>query len=167
MSVDDRLVKNLTEEVGVEHAELLGVISAGRIGRYAAAVDDSNPLYRDAEYARSLGYAHVVAPPNLIVAVINWTSGAAYDRLREDGTEADSHLPGVPASGVRVMGGGEEIEFVAPIVAGTEVSRTTVLLDINQRESKTGPLVVARYQDHYTDSSGAALVNSVRTVILR
>ena len=68
--------------------------------------------------------------------MINWSEGAPYDRLREDGTEADTHLPGVPAKGVRVMGGGEEMHFTRPVVAGTVVTRRTVLLDVNERETR-------------------------------
>jgi acyl dehydratase len=131
MALDDSVRAGLEAELGVEHVEDLGEISALLIRRYAAAVGDLNPLYTDAEYARSRGYADIVAPPNFIAAVINWSPGAAYDRLREDGTEAESHLPGVPAKGVRVMGGGEEMSFEAPLVAGTVVARTTTLVEVS------------------------------------
>jgi acyl dehydratase len=167
VAVDDALLEGLEREIGVEHQETLGLITAYRIAQYAAAVGEDNPLYLDPEYARSRGHADVVAPPNFAAAVITWSAGAPYDRLRDDGTEVDSHLPGVPASGVRVMGGGEEIEFVKPVVAGTELSRTTVLIDVLRREGKSGEMVLAHYSDSYRDQSGAVLVNSLRTVILR
>jgi acyl dehydratase len=167
MAADEQLLARLRDEIGVEHAEELGEVSAVLIKRYAAAVGDSNPLYTDREYARARGYADVVAPPNFIAAVINWSPGAPYDRLREDGTEADGHLPGVPTKGVRVMGGGEEMTFVAPVVAGTVVSRTTSLLDVEQRESSQGSMLVARYRDAYRDAAGSPLLDTIRTVLLR
>jgi len=89
VAVDDALRASLDEEVGVEHVELLGEISATLTRRYAAAVGERDPLYHDAQYARSLGYANVVAPLNFLPGVICWSEGAPYDRLREDGTEAD------------------------------------------------------------------------------
>jgi acyl dehydratase len=167
MAVDDAVRTALEREVGVEHEELLGEISATLTRRYAAAVGDSDPLYHDAAYAKSLGYANVVAPANFLPGVICWSEGAPYDRLREDGTEADTHLPGVPAKGVRVMGGGEEMHFTRPVVAGTVVSRRTVLLDVTPRDTKQGLMLVARYQDEYVDERGQELLRSVRTVLLR
>jgi acyl dehydratase len=167
MALDESVRAGLEAELGVEHVEELGEISALVIRRYAAAVGDTNPLYTDAEYARAQGYADIVAPPNFIAAVINWSPGAPYDRLREDGTEADSHLPGVPAKGVRVMGGGEEMSFEAPVVAGTVVARTTTLVEVSDRDSSQGPMLVARYRDVYRDAAGGQLLHSVRTVLLR
>ena len=167
MAVDKALLTALREQVGVAHAEELGAVTAAATRRYAAAVGDSNPLYTDAGYARSLGYADVLAPPNFLAAVIDWTPGAPYEDLREDGTAAGTHLPGVPASGVRIMGGGEEMTFERPVVAGTVVRRTTVLTEVTRRESSSGPMLVARYQDLYTDDDGAVLLRTVRTVLLR
>ena len=168
MAIDEALIEALEAERGVEHVEELGEISAVLIRRYAAAIGDTNPLYSDSLYARAQGHADVVAPPNFIAAVINWGPGAPYERLREDGTEADTHLPGVPAQGVRVMGGGEEMTFRRPVVAGTVVVRSTELLDVTQRDSSQGPMLVVRYRDDYRDrEDGSALLESVRTVLLR
>lgn len=167
MAVDGALLSALAAEIGVEHVESLGEISATAVSRYAAAIGDPNPLYSDPEYARSRGHADVVAPPNFVAAVINWTAGAPYQRLREDGTEADTHLPGVPAQGVRVMGGGEEMTFHQPVVAGMALTRTTALGEISERESSQGPMLVARYRDVYRDGAGSLLLESVRTVLLR
>jgi acyl dehydratase len=167
MAIDAALTAALESEQGVAHVEELGEISASLIRRYAAAVGEENPLYSDAEHARAKGYTDILAPPNLLAAVINWGPGAGYERLREDGTEADTHLPGVPASGVRVMGGGEEMTFKLPVVAGTVVTRSTVLLDVSERESRQGPMLVVRYRDHYSDADGQSLLETVRTVLLR
>jgi acyl dehydratase len=167
MAVDGSVLAGLQQEVGVAHNEDLGEISAILVKRFAAAVGDPNPLYNDSDHARACGYADVIAPPNFLTAVINWNPGAPYDQLREDGTEADTHLPGVPAQGVRIMGGGEEMTFLEPVVAGTVVMRTTVLLDVTERESSQGPMLIARYQDTYTDQSDVRLLESVRTVLLR
>jgi acyl dehydratase len=65
------------------------------------------------------------------------------------------------------MGGGEEMTFEQPVVAGTVVRRTTVLTEVTRRESSSGPMLVARYQDLYTDDDGAVLLRTVRTVLLR
>ena len=71
------------------------------------------------------------------------------------------------SSGVRVMGGGEEMTFARPVLAGTRVSRVTVLDDIGERSSNSGPMLVLRYRDRYRDGDGDLLLESVRTVLLR
>jgi acyl dehydratase len=167
MAIDKELMEALKAERGVEHVEELGEISAVLIRRYAAAIGETHPLHSDSAYAREHGFADVVAPPNFIAAVINWGPGAPYEALREDGTEADTHLPGVPAKGVRVMGGGEEMTFTRPVVAGTFVTRATTLADISERESSQGPMLVVRYNDHYRNAAGESLLETVRTVLLR
>jgi acyl dehydratase len=167
MPVDASLLGRLEQELGVAHVEELGEVSPILTKRYAAAVGDRNPLYLDEAAAAAAGYANVIAPPNFIAAVITWSPGAPYDGLREDGTEADTHLPGVPAQGVRVMGGGEEMTFEKPVVAGTVLTRATELIDVSLRESSKGAMIVARYQDLYTDGNGDALLRTVRTVLLR
>lgn len=167
MPVDAQLLERLEQELGVAHVEHLGEVSPILTKRYAAAVGDRNPLYLDEAVAAAAGYPNVIAPPNFIAAVITWTPGAPYDGLREDGTEADTHLPGVPAHGVRVMGGGEEMTFEKPVVAGTVLTRATELIEVSMRESSKGAMIVARYRDLYTDESGEALLRTVRTVLLR
>jgi acyl dehydratase len=167
MAIDEALIEALEAERGVEHVEELGEISAVLIRRYAAAIGETSPLYSDSAYARAQGHADIVAPPNFIAAVINWGPGAPYERLREDGTEADTHLPGVPAKGVRVMGGGEEMTFKRPVIDGTVVTRTTTLADVSERESSQGPMLVVRYSDRYRDAAGESLLETVRTVLLR
>jgi acyl dehydratase len=167
MPVDATLLGRLEQELGVSHREDLGEVSPILTKRYAAAVGDRNPLYLDEAAAATAGYPNVIAPPNFIAAVITWSPGAPYDGLREDGTEADTHLPGVPAQGVRVMGGGEEMTFEKPVVAGTRLTRTTELIEVSMRESSKGAMIVARYQDRYSDSEDDTLMRTIRTVLLR
>jgi acyl dehydratase len=65
------------------------------------------------------------------------------------------------------MGGGEEMTFMSPVVAGTVVTRATVLSDITERESSQGPMLIVRYADRYRDGAGRSLMETVRTVLLR
>ena len=50
-----RCARALNDEVGVEHVELLGEVSATLTRRYAAAVGERDPLYHDAAYAQEPG----------------------------------------------------------------------------------------------------------------
>ena len=56
--IDLSLVGTLSEPFEVE-------IEKSEIRKFAEAIGDTNPLYRDEAYARSKGYASLLAPPYL------------------------------------------------------------------------------------------------------
>jgi acyl dehydratase len=167
VAVDASLAQSLRAQIGVTTTEKLGRLTETLIRRYARAVGDDNPLYHDEQYARSVGMPGLVAPPNLIPSVVCWTEGADYDGLRTDGTEAEERLPGVPASGVRIMGGGEEMEFHAPACAGMELELETALTEVEETATRSGPMLVLRYRNHYTDQDGNPIITTYRAVLLR
>ena len=45
-------------------------VERGAIRRFAEAIGDDNPLWRDAEFARSQGYPDVIAPPSFPVSFV-------------------------------------------------------------------------------------------------
>ena len=97
----------------------------------------TDPIHFDAEAARSAGYADVVAPPNLLAAVVEWGIGTPEADLQPDGTPNDSDTPlGDPDLGLRVMGAGEEMELVNPVVGGTELLLESTLT--RSRRSRPG-----------------------------
>ncbi len=167
MVIDTELAKSIRTRIGVAERHTLGLIDAVLIRRYARAIGDDNPLYNDSAYARSRGFADIVAPPNLIVSVVGWGSGPPTSALRLDGTEAGGHLPGVPEHGIRVMGGGEELVFYRPVVAGATVVVAEQLQSVDEKATRQGTMLVLRYDNEYTDDGGLALVRARRTMLLR
>lgn len=167
MAVDAALARELRSHIGDTTREDLGPLTDSLIRRYARAIGDDNPLYHDIEHARSAGLPGLLAPPNLIPSIVSWHEGAGYGDLRADGTESGTHLPGVPNSGVRVMGGGEEMEFHGPACSGTTVLLATSLVDVTERHSRGGPMLVLRYRNSYTDADGDPILTTHRTVLLR
>jgi acyl dehydratase len=167
MLIDEVLLESIRTQVGAVTTRQLGVLTDVVVRRYARAIGETNPLYLDADYARSQGYADVVAPPNLVTAVSVWDEGDANGDLRNDGTPAEIHLHGLPTSGVRVMGGGEDMEFHEPITAGTRLVERSTLVDAELRQGRSGPLIVVRYRDDYTDDKGKFFVTTTRKVLVR
>ncbi|MFC4048074.1 MaoC family dehydratase N-terminal domain-containing protein [Actinomadura syzygii] len=167
MPVDETLLDSIRTNAGSETVHSLGPVTALTIRRYARAIGESNPLYLDTEFARARGYAEIVAPPNLVTAITCWDEGPAAEGLREDGTPLVMQLEGLPTSGVRVMGGGEDMEFHAPITAGTTVVERSTMLDAELRQGRTGPFIVVRYRHEFVDGDGVLLVTSTRKVLVR
>src|SRR3546814_18785136 len=76
----------MESRLGQRSQHYLGVVDALLIRRYAVAIDDPNPVYHDADAARAAGYEDIVAPPNLLSAIVAWGAGAFDPALRSAGT---------------------------------------------------------------------------------
>jgi acyl dehydratase len=167
MAVSEAALLELQRAVGAHRTDVLGEVTALMISRYARAVGDSDPLYVDAAFARAHGHTDVIAPPNLVTGVVGWGDGGPEDRLREDGTEIGEHLPGIPDSGFRLMGGGEQMSFHRDVVAGTTVHQQITLENVQRKQARTGTMAVLTYRIEFRDSAGSPLITSVRTVLAR
>ena len=76
-------------------------------------------------------------------------------------------LRDVSASGVRVMGGGEDMEFRLPAIAGNQITMESRLDAVELRESSSGPMVILTYQNTYLNEEDQVLLTTTRTVLLR
>lgn len=166
MAVDQALLETIRTRIGSERTHQLGEVSGVLIRRYARAIGESDPIHFDTAHARRQGYADVVAPPNLVTAVSVWDEGPPAGDLRADGTPADA-LEDLPTEGVRVMGGGEDMEFHRPITAGTVIEERSMMTDVELREGRSGPVIVITYRHEFSDPDGRLLVTTTRKLLLR
>jgi acyl dehydratase len=143
----------------------LGTLDAVTIGRYAMTIGAEDPRHYDPDAARSAGHPDVVAPPNLLSAMVEWGLGTPEEKLGRDGTPHDGEVP--LGHGLRVMGAGEELELVNPVVAGTEVVLETTLEAVTPKEARSGPCVFVTTVNTFRSSEGAVLNRNRRTVVLR
>ena len=125
-----------------------------------------DPSHYDREAAWSAGHADVVAPPNLLAAIVEWGVGTPESRLQADGTPVDGEMP-LGDLGLRVMGAGEEMELVNPVVAGTEVVLETTLESVTPKQTRSGPCVFVTTTHTFMSADGAVLNRNRRTVVLR
>ncbi len=127
------------------------------IRRFADAVGDMNPLYRDAEYAGKSRYGSIIAPPGFISSVWFWESPS------EKGTEAPgTESPGLfglidalARAGYRsTLDSGIDYEFFQPVRAGDTIKSTSVIKDIKERKSEDGNMVFLVTDTTYTNQNG-------------
>ena len=142
----------------------LGTLDAVTIGRYAMTIGATDRSHYDAAAARSAGYADVVAPPNLLAAMVEWGVGTPETELGSDGTPGDGEIP--LGDGLRVMGAGEEMELVNPAVAGTEIVLETTLESITPKQARAGTCVFVTTLNTFMSADGAVLNRNRRTVVL-
>lgn len=163
----NRAKSHLEEHIGETTSRELGTIDRRFIRRYARALDDRNPLYDNVDAARAAGYDDVIAPPNMLLAVIDWGPGRWEDELNRDGTADDVGWLGEATRGLRVMGGGEQTFWARPVVAGTTVTMTETVDGVEAKDGASGPFLLVRFRLQFADDEGQPLCESHRTTILR
>jgi len=128
-------------EVGREH-----------IRRFADAIDDPHPAYRDPAAARALGHPDVIAPPTFLT-VLDF-------RFAADGPVAD---PALGLDYAMVVHGEQSFELHRPVVAGdvlTSVQRVDDIRDVGRNELISTVIEV-------TDAGGAAVATLRGTIVSR
>jgi acyl dehydratase len=147
----------------------LGTVDAQTIGRYALTIGATDPCHYDRAAARSAGYPDVVAPPNMLAAIVEWGIGSPESQLQTDGTPQDGgETPlGDGDLALRVMGAGEEMELVNPVIAGTELVLETTLEAVTPKQTRSGTCVFVTTLHTFISADGAVLNRNRRTVALR
>ncbi len=125
-------------------------VEKGAIRAFASAIGDDNPLCFDEAYAKSQGYASLVAPPTFA------------QTLRIPFTDLN-----VNVDKSRTLQGEQEYIYERPIVAGDVLRCVSELVDIKERQGKKGPMISFVYEIRGEDLKGNFVFLSRTTVICR
>ena len=93
-------------------------VSRVKIGEFADAIGDPNPLYRDRTAAQAAGYADVIAPPTFAIVI----SMASTSHVLSD--------PGLNLNYAMVVHGEQRFEYDRPLMAGDVVTAQATISDI-------------------------------------
>jgi len=126
-----------------------------------------NPLYFDEEYARRSAYGGLIAPPNLLTAIIGWEAGPPEAQLSPDGLAAASEFKLPLRGGSRTMGAGQELEFLVPVRPGDSFTRVSKIVDIAERQGRSGRFVLVTSEQRYINQRGEVAVVCRATTIVR
>ena len=135
----------------------------GAVRRYAEAVGNDNPLYRDEEYAAASRYGRIIATPGFFgwpVKPVRATTG--HPDIVLDLQEALAR-EGFP----RILDGGIEYDFYLPVRAGDILVSSVTIQDIAEKEGKSGRMVVCRFETKYLNQNGDLVAKSQQTFIAR
>ena len=145
----------ITEEMrsmlGVEVGPQVYEIEKGMIRKFAEAIDDPNPLWQDEAYAKKARYGSIVCPPTFLMAL----------ELTEQVLWAKSVK--CPLKGF--LNGGNEFEYYQPIKLGDIISVTGKLVDPQEKEGKTGKIVIMLTEQTYTNQRGEVVAKGRSTFI--
>jgi acyl dehydratase len=156
----------LTECVSKQGPEITFTVEQRDIERFAIASGDPDPIYFEERAARAAGLPGVVSPPLLMASIWEWGSGVRLDQLRPDGTGVprDGWLP---LDGLRLVGGGQALEFHAPASPGSEVVVRPTLEAVELKQGRSGPLVIVVVRSDFSSAAGQLLVSCRDTWIGR
>lgn len=135
-------------------------VSQAAIRYFATAVGDDNPLYTDGEAAHAVGLPDVIAPPTLVCETTQYV-----DRQPdEDGYAGHGWDLSLPPT--RVVRGGHEYEFHAPVHPGTVLEVTWTIEDIVEKTSlSSGVMMVITSLAEFRDQHGLLLATNRETII--
>ena len=126
-------------------------IHADEAERFAYAAGDASPIYLDDAAARAAGYRGRVVPPGFLVWAFERPRPLAA--LREDGLWRDAGSP-LRLHVSRVLYGGEEWEYHAPVYAGETICAETRLASLEEKTGGSGPFVLMTTETTYTNAAG-------------
>lgn len=121
--------------VGATGAPYRFVVEEGKAREFAKAVHTSDPLFVDHAAAEAAGLAAPTVPPTFSVASAHWSVPGAMPDLQLD-------LRGV-------LAGGNEWEYLAPILVGDELEVTTSVESVEQKDSGRGPMTIITVRNDF------------------
>lgn len=158
-----------TEELNRIVGKHIGVrlfeVEKGAIRRFADAVADPNPLFRDEEHARKSPYGGIIAPPGFFGWPLKQFMGAPLViEFPMDLMEPLSKSGYMMAS---ALDGGIEYDLFLPVRAGDTLTASGSVKDIRERAGKAGKMCFIVLETVYYNQSGALVAKARATTILR
>jgi len=151
--INDRL-KGL---LGISIGPTIYKIEEGAIQRYATAIGDTNPMFNNVSYANKSKHGGLVCPPGFF----GWPVKEGFDLLAIPKMLLQAGAP------ERGLDGGIEYEFFQTIRAGDTLSVITSILSIQEKESKSGNMLITIIENTYINQNGELVMKSRSTLINR
>ena len=143
------------------------VFDVGRrdIQKYAHAIGETNPIHFDPAAAAAEGYSDIVAPPFFPYVIrMHASHMVGKDQLEPDGS-ATADVPPLPTT--RAMAGEITIELGDPIVAGDVITLDKRIIDLFEKEGRSGTLVFVKMEFTFTNQQGDVVAREEFTRIYR
>lgn len=142
--IDRTLIGSASEPYWVD-------VEKGAIRKFAEAIGDPDPRYRDEAAARAAGYPGIIAPPTFPVTFRGpeeppWTRH--LDRRR-------------------VLAGGQAFEYRRPIVAGERLCCRIHFTGVEDKDGKSGPMELLQQEIRGEDEAGRPVFVHRRTTVYR
>jgi hypothetical protein len=152
------ITDEMRASIGKESPPQILEVEKTGIRMFARAVGHTDQIYYDEEYAKSKGHRSLVAPPAFFGA-------QPYNPNRGGGGGgANQTLPSGRV--LRGLDGGREFEFTGvEICAGDVLTAVSKTVDISERQSSLGLMMITRRETTYTNQVGEVVCRAYSTVL--
>jgi acyl dehydratase len=159
------LPDELKKLIGTSGEAKVYEVEKGAVRRFADAIDDANPVYRDEEYARCSQYGAIIAPPGFFGWPANLPRNSPLAVDMPPALEAAFAAAGYPLS--LVLDGGMEYEFILPVCAGDVLTATTTVRNLRERSSETGSIILTILDTVYYNQHGTLAARQQASFVRR
>ena len=149
------ITDKMRAEIGVESEPVTFEVDKTACRMFARAVGYTDPIYFDEEHAKSKGYRGIPVP-------FGFLGHPIYD------PNNPQRLGGYFRTDTpfkRVLNGGTDIEYLEAVCAGDVLTATSKLVDLSERESKIGPMLITVTESTYRDRDGKVVARARGTGI--
>ena len=141
-------------KVGYEFAPHSFTIERGKIKEFVNAIGDDHAVHTDPDAAKAAGYRDVIAPPTYLTVMDNWSGPDFEDRCRE--LEIDP---------LKVLHAEQAYEYLADIYPGDELTETSKVTEVSEKEGKTGRLLFIVMEKSYKRKNETVAICRTTTVV--
>ena len=128
------ITDSMRTAIGTESEPKTYLVEAGAIRRFADAIGDPSPLYRDEQAERQSSYGGIVAPPTFL-------------RL----FRPSPAVPEFPNPYPGVLDGGSRWEYFEPVRPGDKITVTVRLIGLYEREGSLGSMLFAVRENRFVN----------------
>lgn len=139
MSLTTSVIDRLKARIGVDAPPSEAVVEAGHLRRFAEAIGDPNPRWREE------------APPTFLVAL----------------APVMLHLAEAEEYGQGWLNGGNRFEYLEPVRAGDRVTATGRVVDVYEKSGSSGNLLFIIFETDYVNQHGKLVARLRGTAIRR
>jgi acyl dehydratase len=151
------------EKIGRQTSEqTFDPVSLRTIKEYLAGTGDWNPLHVNQTVAAASRHGRIIAPALFFQAVCR--DLVPESDLLPDGQHRTLGVEGV--TGQTVLAG-QEIELFDPVYVGDVLTLREKLLSIEEKQGRSGPLVIVVTEETYTKSDASLVARTTTTRIFR
>lgn len=111
--------------IGADLGTVTFPVERSKVGEFARSLGERDPIYRDAEVARSAGFENIPVPPTFVVSSAHWR-------------DEDNMVVTLGLDLRRVLHGECSWEYRVPVVVGDELTATRRVTGVSTRQGKRG-----------------------------
>jgi acyl dehydratase len=157
------LPEELKKLIGVTGDIKVYEVEKGSIARFADAVDDMNPLYHDAEYARNSRFGSIITPPGFFGWPQQQTRNSPLNIDIPAELMTAFEQAGYPLS--FALDGAVKYEFFEPVHAGAILNARSTVRSLRERTSNGRSIIVCILETTYHNQKGILAATQQSTFV--